>query len=284
MQSLQKLPLYVKLFTMMNIQDNTSEELFLLGLSRDEARVYTELLRNPTTHLKLAHATGINRTTIYRLVDKLEKLSLVTKHSDDRGTFLTAADPTTLEVELVTQEEKLKQKRIAFRDLLPKLEYIKTNESGAFIMHTYNGEQGLKQMLWHELKTKGELLILGCATVEQLVADRRWSERYRGLIVGANYQMRELMNTRPEDKPPITGEPNYMHRYQHRLVPSETLILDHQTTVYNNTVAIYHWHEGQKVGVEIVNRAYAQMMRQIFEQYWQFGKPGEATLVRTQAI
>lgn len=262
---------------MVNNQDNTSEELFLLGLSRDESKVYTELLRAPTTHLKLAHATGINRTKIYRLVDKLEKLSLVTKHSDDRGTFLTASDPSTLEVELVDQEEKLKQKRTAFQDLLPKLEYIKTNESGAFILHTYSGEQGLKQMLWHELKTKGELLIFGCATVEQLITDRRWSERYRSLIVNANYQMRELMNTRPEDKPPVTGEPSYLHRYSHRLVSQETLALGHQTTIYNNTVAIYHWQESQKVGVEIVNRAYAQMMRQIFEQYWQLGKPGQVS-------
>ena len=45
-----------------------------------------------------------------------------------------------------------------------------------------------------------------------------------------------------------------------------------QQTVYNDTVATYHWRDGQKVGMEIQNRAYAKTMRQMFESYWKIAK------------
>src|SRR5688500_4466321 len=98
--------LYIgKLFTIMDISNTILEKLYRLGLQSGEAKLYVELLKSPTTHLRLAHATGINRTKVYRLIADLEKRSLVTRRTDDRGTFLVAADPATLEVEVVSQEE-----------------------------------------------------------------------------------------------------------------------------------------------------------------------------------
>lgn len=41
---------------------------------------------------------------------------------------------------------------------------------------------------------------------------------------------------------------------------------------YNGTVATYHWREGERVGFEIVSAPYADMMRQMFEHYWQLAK------------
>src|SRR5688572_15870670 len=120
---------------MMNNKDTIVEQLRTLGLSRDEAKLYLELLRGPSTHLKLAHATGINRTKVYRLADDLEKKSLITKRTDDRGTFLVAADPSTLGVELTTQEEKLENQRAAFEALLPVLNPIKKGDTSNFAVY-----------------------------------------------------------------------------------------------------------------------------------------------------
>lgn len=169
----------VILFTRMNNKDIILEQLRLLGLGHYESRIYLELLEGPSSHLKLAHATGINRTKVYRLAEELEKRSLITRRTDDRGTFLVAADPATLEVSLVTAEEILKQQREALTQLMPALSSLQQGAGRAFSISTYEGIDGFKQMLWHELKTAGECLIFGSGTLESLIPDRHWAEKHR---------------------------------------------------------------------------------------------------------
>ena len=59
--------------------------------------------------------------------------------SSSSTTFLVATDPATLEVELVTREERIKQQRNAFEKLMPMLEEIKTSSDSSSIIHTYEG-------------------------------------------------------------------------------------------------------------------------------------------------
>lgn len=252
---------------MVNNTNSLVGKLRLLGLSDPEAKLYLELLHGPATHLKLARATGINRTKVYRLAEQLEKRSLVGVRNDDRGTFLIASDPSTLEVELVAKEEKVTAQRAAFSKLLPVLSDFKQGTARRFFIHSYDGVQGFKQMLWHELKTKDELLILGYATFEELVGQRSWIEKHRQLTITAGYSIREILNPQPSE--PFGFGQTYKQRYKFKTISRDLLLLEHQVSIYNDTVAIYHWRDEQKVGMEIINKSYAKMMRQMFEQYWQ---------------
>jgi len=241
-----------------------------LGLSNDEAKLYIELLKGPTSHLELARKTGVNRTKVYRLANQLEKRSLVSLQTDDSGTLLAATDPASLEVELVTQEENLKQQRAVLKQLMPALTAIKASHGKgpeSFSVQTYEGVEGFKQMLWHELKASGEVLVMGSGSLESLVPSKRWAETHRAKSVAAGYTIRELLNpgTKKDD---FTNNPDFMANYVKRHIDSETLLLEHQIVIYNDTVATYCWRGDQKVGSEIVNKANAQMMRQVFEQYW----------------
>ena len=256
---------------MLNSKDNLLAQLNKLALSPDEAKVYLELLREPSTHLRLSHDTGINRTKVYRLIEQLEKRSLVTRRSDDRGVFLVAADPSTLEVTIVTQEEALKQQRSVLQQLVPALSLLQKQDMSNFVLRTYEGQAGLKQMCWHELKTQGELVALGNGTIEQTVTDDRWAAKHRERQVAAGYKTRDLINFgyTTNDLPELAAEKLMASKlYVYRILSPEVLCFDNQTVVYNNTVAIYHWKRDQKVGIEIISSTYAQMMRQIFEHYW----------------
>jgi sugar-specific transcriptional regulator TrmB len=252
--------------------DNKNKVLSLLsklGLSKEESLIYIEVLKSPKTHLRLSHITGINRTKVYRLVEQLEKKSLITRRTDDRGTFLTATDPTNLEVDLVAREEGLRKQREAFHDVLPRLSEMQERGDSAFVVRTYEGPEGIKQMLWHELKAESEIVIFGSGTTEELITDHYWSERHRQLSARAGYRTRELMNQDKDHRPvDFTKHAEFMDLYEHKRIPSSVLPLNNQTSVYNDTVATYYWRHDQKVGVEIINKAYADMMRQIFEHYW----------------
>jgi sugar-specific transcriptional regulator TrmB len=253
---------------MLNNKDTLLKELHTLNLRADEAKIYLELLAAPSTHLHLSNATGINRTKVYRIAGELEKRGLIARRADDRGTFLVAADPGTLELELVKNEAKLKVQRDAFKRLVPALEQLQATSVGDFAVHTYEGVDGFKQMLWHELKTQGECLCFGNGEMELLVPDHSWAERQRQRTVEAGYSLRELLNsgTKVDN---FTDLEEFSKKYQKRYLQSDVLKIEQQTIVYNDTVAVYNWRDGHRMGIEIASNTYATMMRQIFEHYWQ---------------
>lgn len=269
---------------LVNIMNNTKElitQLHVLGLDSDEASIYIELLKEPSTHLRLSRTLAIDRAKVYRLVDHLIRRSLVTHRIDDRGTFLVATDPSTLEVELVDEEQLLKQKRAALKTVGPRLTSIQTMsqfQDSDFNIKTYNGQAGLKQMCWHELKTKGEILTFGHGNIETLIGDHRWAEKHRTYQVEARYHTRDLVNDNHLDWDELADARLYeANLYDVRVIPSDILCFDNQTVVYNDTVAIYHWTQAKKVGIEIISATYATMMRQLFEHYWSMAKEASRT-------
>jgi DNA-binding MarR family transcriptional regulator len=265
---------------MLNNKNTTLQYLQALNLSGDEAKLYLELLKKPASHLELSRKTGINRTKVYRLADQLEKRSLITTKTDDGGTFLVAADPSTLEVTLVTEEERLKQQRAIFKQLLPGLQELQNskNSSDSFSVNSYEGVEGFKQMLWHELKATGEVVVFGSGTLEALVPSKRWAEKHRAMSVEAGYTLRELLNPGKKIEE-FTHNSDFMNQYNKRYISADILNMEHQIAIYNDTVAMYAWRGDQKVGTEVVNVANATMMRQMFEHYWKIASiPAQAKI------
>jgi DNA-binding MarR family transcriptional regulator len=253
---------------MLNNKDTLLQELQTLNLRPDEAKIYLALLSAPSTHLHVSNETGINRTKVYRVAGELEKRGLIARRTDDRGTFLVAADPATLELELVSKEMRLKQQRDAFQRLVPALEQLQTDSTNDFVVHTYEGVDGFKQMLWHELKTQREGVCFGNGRLEVLVPDHTWAERQRQRTIDAGYHIREILN--PDTKPKnFTDLADFSNGYQKRLIPATVLKIEQPTIIYNDTVAIYNWCDGHRVGIEIISKTYSDTMRQVFEHYWQ---------------
>lgn len=255
----------------MNTNNDLLAKLKTLGLNTEEARIYLELLASPTTHLALSQTTGINRTKVYRIVQDLEQRSLVARRTDDRGTFLTAVDPSTLEIAVIEQERRAMEQRGTLHELLPTLLTLQSNDVSLFASRSYDGAEGLKQMCWHELKAQDELLVLGGGAIEDMIPNHYWAEKHRALNVEAGYRVLEIVNPVGADidsQITFTQNSRFMELYDYRILPVEILALHTQTTIYNDTVAIYHWREDQKSGVEIINKSYADTMRQIFWYYW----------------
>lgn len=259
---------------MLNNKNTFVQYLKALNLTTDEAMLYLELLKEPQTYLKLSRTTGINRSKVYRLIDDMEKRSLVSRRTDDKGVLLTASDPRTLEVQIVTEEQEVLEKRAIFNRLIPELQYLKdfgAHNTNSFIVETYGGVDGFKQMLWHELKADKEVLVLGSGSIESLVESKRWSERHRANSVEANYKIREIINPGKKEAD-FTKNDDFIKQYTKKLISPDVLLLNHQIVIYNDTVATYCWQNNKKIGVEIINKANANMMRQMFETYWKIAE------------
>lgn len=260
---------------MLNIKE-TLAQLEKLGLSSDEAKLYVTLLKQPSNHLRLSRATGIDRAKVYRLVERLEKRSLVARHTDDRGTFLVAADPDVLEIDLASEEQRLTERRNVLNMVLPSLNSLRAMTApgqAGFNFKTYEGQAGFKQMCWNELKTEDEIITFGHGNIETLVGDLHWADRHRLYQLEARYRTRDLVNPQKAIRSKLANERLYQaNLYRAGVIDSEILSFDDQTVIYNNTVSIYHWQEDQKIGIEIISATYAAMMRQLFEHYWQISK------------
>lgn len=261
---------------MLNTNDNILLNLKRLGLTPDEAKVYLTLMNEPMSHLEIARKSGVNRTKVYRIADALMKRGLITEEMNDEGRELAANDPANLEITLTTAEEQLKARRKIFNDTLPALQDMfasgdQPNDSD-FVVNTYEGVDGFKQMLWNELKAKDEILIYGHGTIRDLIESPNWAEKHRAKTLEAGYKIREIIN--PEGKPEnFTKNTEFVEKaYNKRLIDPKILPLSHQMCIYNNTVAIYNWRNNQKVGCEIINKSFADMQRAVFESYWKLAK------------
>jgi biotin operon repressor len=261
---------------MLNNKNNILLNLHRLGLTADEGKVYLALLDEPMSHLEIARKTGVNRTKVYRIADALEKRGLITESVNENGRELAANSPSNLEITLTTEEEKIKNQRAILGQTMPVLQQMFSTsgqpDESDFVVNTYEGVDGFKQMLWNELKTKGEILIFGSGTIQDLIASPRWAEKHREKTLEAGYRIREILN--PDGKPSnFTKNQEFIEKsYQKRLVPADILPLAHQMCIYNNTVAIYNWRNNQKIGTEIINKAFADTQRAIFENYWEIAK------------
>lgn len=261
---------------MLNNNNNILLSLKRLGLTSDESKVYLALLAEPMSHAEIARKTGVNRTKVYRLADDLIKRGLIAETINDEGRELVANDPGNLEITITTAEENLKHQRMIFSDSLPMLQTIYSqgehpNDSD-FIVNTYEGADGFKQMLWNELKADLEIMIFGYGSIQDLVSSERWAEKHRSKTLDAGYNLREILNPGGKQEN-FTRNSEYLNRvYRRRFISYNILPLGQQTCIYNNTVSIYNWRDGQKVGTEIINKAYADMQKAMFEHYWKLAE------------
>jgi hypothetical protein len=127
-------------------------------------------------------------------------------------------------------------------------------------------------MVWNELKTKGEQLAFCDGAIENLTGSHAYTERHRTKMREAGFTVREMIN--PGRKPKeFTKVPGFMEKtYKRRVIDPEILTIRQQIVIYNDTVSIYNWHDNRKVGLEIINPAFANTYRSIFEHFWKLAK------------
>ena len=91
------------------------EELKNIGLTEDEAAVYIAGLEiGPTTVLEIARKTGLNRTTLYGVTERLMEKRLLTKSVAGKRTLYAAEPPEKLTL-------MLKDRLANLNVLLPEL-------------------------------------------------------------------------------------------------------------------------------------------------------------------
>jgi sugar-specific transcriptional regulator TrmB len=250
-------------------ENQIKQKLVQLGLEEVEAQVYWYLLQNGAgTPLQISRETGLDRSKVYRCLEKLEAKTLIEEAHNTLGKSYQAASPSNLEMLLVEQEEQLSQRKAIYPDLVQQLTSSITKSRMGFEVINYKGVEGLKQMFWNQLSAEKEILVFGFETKNELVG-KSFAEKVRREQVERKITLYELENVQDEGNYWYTNVAGWADYYRSKFISEDVLKIRHQISIYNDVVEIMNWSEGEQVGVEIYNAQYAEMQRQMFWHYWE---------------
>lgn len=122
-----------------------------LGLEQEIADIYLALYTNGPQHIAaLSRSSGVERTRIYRLIDRLLESNLVEVDSTQARGIIKAAPISNLRILINQRAEELKN----LTDELELMEQVLSRNSlseGHTRVQIFPGTEGLRQMLRNEL-------------------------------------------------------------------------------------------------------------------------------------
>jgi sugar-specific transcriptional regulator TrmB len=240
-----------------------------LGLSKEIADIYLSLHQHgPQTISALSRSSNIERTRIYRLVDKLLSSNLIEVESHYKRGIIKAAPISNLHILINQKEQELK----SLQDELNIIEQVFARNSLSnpiTRVQFYHGAEGIRQMLWNELSCKSEQIcysyqILDFGTGNTFMD--RWASEFekrgikRRIVFGEDF-VRSWQDRKP-----------YGHRIKgvtYNYIKSSIFPITHSCDVYDDVTSYYNWKDKEVFGIEIYNRQIADAQKLFIEALWQ---------------
>jgi HTH-type transcriptional regulator, sugar sensing transcriptional regulator len=114
-----------------------------VGLSEKEAKVYLALLQVDKDAIQdIAKKTGINRTTVYPVLESLQKKGLVSEVSEGKKVFYMAEPPERLETYVERQRVLFEEKSKRLKDVIPQIKSIQRESGERPVVKYFEGRDG----------------------------------------------------------------------------------------------------------------------------------------------
>jgi len=222
------------------------------GLTRNEAKVYLELLRRGSLSAnELAKKTGLDRTLTYQILNNLIEKGLVSYIIKENKKYFEAADPANL-LSPIEEREKF------VKSLIPELKKIEKLKEKEQEVKVYEGKKGLKTFFEDLIKSK-DVCIWG-ATGKSY--DILKFEIPHIIKKAKKFGMKGRMITSKEfEGHEMTKIPYLKVRYLEEVKGPAT------TSIYKDKVAI-HVLTDKPIVIIIKNKDIAKSYRSYFEFLW----------------
>lgn len=241
---------------------NVERTLVKYGFSDHEAAVYLGLLKHvETTAFVLAKETRIPRATVYRVLDSLKAMNVVTSWKKNNIAYFTAENPKRL-------IKILEEKREMIDSILPEM--LKARGVDRFIpaAKIYEGKEGLK-IVWDDILDTAEAqglkeihAISHLGILEYLPKYfPEWLKRREKLGVFSY-----LITTHSNELVNPTLQTN---RYREtRVLPSDSPVKG-TIDIYGDKIAFFSLKDGQIYSIIVESATLAEVLRQFFISTWQ---------------
>lgn len=243
------------------------EELEKIDLTSDEASTYIAALElGPATILEIARKTGMNRTTLYAVSDRLVEKRIFARSPNGKRTLFTAEPPEKLTL-------ILKEKLAKLDDILPELISLAREGTVKPKMRYYEGLEGIKTIYRDSLRSKDPIL---CSFVgierlnayskgltkfweDEYIRDRNKTGRFGKLIIPDNVEGRAW---KAKDS---------VNNRECRLVPSSQYNFEGEILLYDDVVSFVSYTENEEFALSLESKAIAKTMKMIWQIVWTTG-------------
>lgn len=244
------------------------QDLFIeLGFSNKEQTVYLALLKlgSAKPH-DLVHPTGINRTTIYDLLESLLKKGVVTKFKKQNKFYFQALSPRALlayiEHEAVEAKKKFEKLSSKLENSMPELMSLQLLETKSPKISFFEGEKGLREAYEDTLSTKGDMLAYtNIEAMTELLPNflpEYWKSRAKKKLF-----VRAIFVDNPVSR--ARSKKNQEELRSTKFFP-KGIDFAPEVKIYGNKTLIALWEE--RLALVIESKEYSRLQKQIFELLW----------------
>ncbi|MBS3175978.1 hypothetical protein J4457_01960 [Candidatus Woesearchaeota archaeon] len=251
-----------------------TEALREAGLTEGEIKVYLALLElGSTTTGPIVETSGIARSIIYQILDKLAQKGLVSYITRLKTKYFQAAEPKKILQFIDERKKRLEENKKKVESLLPQLllkqQMAKENEINVY--EGFKGIQTAHEKFYQRLKRGEEYLCLGIFPLQEERYHSYW-ERDHIRRAKAGISCKLLFNQGTSDA--ILKNRNSFKGCEARLMP-----INVQTPVWieiykNITVIVMQFNK--EFAIEIMNQEIADSFKAYFEEFWKKSKPFKA--------
>lgn len=236
------------------------EILSEIGLSRNEAKVYTALLRegsSPAT--KIMKECQMHRSNVYDALERLTKKGLAGYILKGETKNFEATHPENL-------SRMLKEKELHLSSIIPVLSMRTKSVKDDVKAHVYEGYKELKRMITHFVDNKTEYLSIGVPPELPKVL-KPWLELHHRERIKKGVFIRIIFNEDAEDRAKIV---NGMKLAQAKYFPKE-FNSPVTTEISGDEIMLIHWAEHPLI-VHIECKEIADSYKRYFELLWNIAK------------
>ncbi len=248
-----------------------------IGFNEKESSVYIQLVRMGSLSAStLSTKTGINRTTIYDIIEILGKKGLISSIQKNGVTYFKALDPRELvnyiEREKVEHVKELEKQQKIIKDILPALISLENPESTKPKVTFFEGEKGMRQAYEDTLTSSEE--ILAYANVEEMHKGlpNFFPEYYERRGVKKNIHIKCIA---PDNK--MSAERHKKDKAENRemiLIPKEQYEFSPEINIYDDKVLIASWKE--KMAIIIKSKEIADFHKKMYQLSWNLLKKSQS--------
>lgn len=250
------------------------------GLVGREGEIFCLLIKNEwSTVLGLSKRCEINRTTIYRVLESLEKKGFVQVQIDDKTTYYRAVDLKRFDDVIAEKKNNVNELEEELKTLKSEIGILSSLGNNKTSVQFYRGINGLKSLVWKTTKKDNEKLFWFGKNdwYEQL--GEKFADRVREEKCLRKIKSYELQN-RGDDEPipnnfkvSWTNNVEYLKKYYfHRQIDGSIFKIYKDLLIRDEGIALFSFSDDEVVGIEISNKDYSDMFKQVFISNWNRAK------------
>jgi len=230
-------------------------QLINAGLNKGESEIYLALLRlGKSTATRLAKETGIHRTYIYDVIEKLREKGLVSQIKEENKQYFQAAEPVRIKEYLLEKVENIDK-------LIPELNRLRKKSPEETNVEMFKGKEGIKTILNDVIREGENYYAIGAVKEFEKILPI-FSEQFILKVNKKSLKEKVIL----EEGMKILEAKNHEYRY----LPKEYIFLN-GIMIYSDKVAFFIWKEPY-VQILIKNKDIASSYLTQFNLLWKLAR------------